>query len=466
MRLANGLVAAVVLVLSGVQVATGQDSCPGDGLPTFASDGGSFDSFGFSVAIDGDTAIVGAYWDDDRGTDSGSAYVFERVNGVWTEVAKLTASDGQAQDQFGVSVAIDGDTVIVGAFQDDFKGSAYVFERAGGVWTEVAKFTANDGQVGDWFGYSVAIDGDTAIVGALWNDNYRGSNAGSAYTFERVNGIWTQGSKFVANDGQAEDAFGVSVAISGDTIIVGAVGDDDRGTDSGSAYVFERVGFNAWIEAAKFAANDGQAEDGFGYSVAIDGDTAIVGAPRDDDGGFDAGSAYVFERVGVNAWIEAAKLTANDGQAANGWFGRGVAIAGDTAIVGAFRSDLGAESGSAYVFERVSNAWTQTRKITAADRQAGDRFGLSVGIAGDTAIVGAYRDDNRGTDSGSVYFVHPQANPCCADIDRSGVLDANDFFVFLDYFAAGDPHADFTGDGVIDAADFFAYLDAFAAGCP
>ncbi len=451
------VLAGVVLALLGAPSAWGQGLCPGDGLPTFASDGGAGDWFGVSVAIDGDTAIVGAHGDDDRGTDSGSAYVFERVDGVWTEAAKLTAADGQPGDRFGWSVAISGDTAIVGAYLDDSRrGAAYVFQRVDGVWTEAAKLTAADRQTRDYFGVSVAIAGDTAVVGAYGDD----SNRGAAYVFERVGNAWTQVAKLTAADGPG-GSFGLSVAISGDMAVVGAMADDDRGTGAGAAYVFERVG-NAWTQVAKLTASDGQGWDRFGVSVAISGDTAVVGAYRDDN---DRGSAYVFERAG-NAWTQVAKLTASDGQAED-HFGVSVAIAGDTAVVGAYHDDdLGPAAGSAYVFERAGNAWTQAHKLTAADGQTNDYFGISVAISGDTAVVGAYGDDNRGYNAGSVYFMRAAADPCCADSDGSGVLDADDFFVFLDLFAAGDPRADFTGDGVIDAGDFFAYLEAFAAGCP
>ena len=449
--------------------ASAQDSCPGDRpIKLTASDGQTGDIFGSSVAIDGDTAIVGAYWDDDRGTDSGSAYVFEKINGTWTQTAKLTASDGQADDSFGGSVAISGDTAIVGADGDDDlgtdAGSAFVFEKINGTWTQTAKLTASDGQAGDRFGFSVAIDGDTAIVGAVGDDD-RGVTAGAVYVFQRLAGSWFFIDKLLASDGQALDTFGVFVEIDGDTAIVGADGDDDLGGGSGSAYVFQRVG-NAWNETAKLTASDGQAGDNFGRSVAIDGDTVIIGAYRDDDHGGGSGSAYVFQRVG-NGWNETAKLTASDGQAGDN-FGRSVAIDGDTAVVGAAGDDdRGGDSGSAYVFEKVGGTWTQTAKLLAPDGQAGDEFGFSVAISAGTSIIGASKDDVSEFDSGSAYiFPWTRPNDCCADIDRSGVLDGADLFVFLDLFAADDLRADFNGDGAIDAGDFFIYLDEFEEGCP
>jgi hypothetical protein len=260
-----------------------------------AGDGADLDNFGASVAISGDYAIVGALDDDDKSNDSGSAYIFHRSGSSWTRVAKLTASDGAAYDFFGGSVAISGDYAIVGAAGDDDKGeqsgSAYVFHRSGSSWTQAAKLTASDGVGCDNFGQSVAIFGDFAVVGTV-DDCDRGV-AGSAYIFQRSGGSWTQMAKLTASDGSADDFFGESVAISGDYVIVGAAGDDDKGEQSGSAYIFHRNG-SSWTQTAKLTARDGAAHDFFGESVAISGDYVIVGAAGDDDKGEQSGSAYVF----------------------------------------------------------------------------------------------------------------------------------------------------------------------------
>ncbi|MCK9517392.1 MAG: FG-GAP repeat protein, partial [Ottowia sp.] len=330
------------------------------------SDGAASDRFGYSVAIsaDGYTAIVGSFLDDDKGGNSGSAYVFIRSGSTWTEQAKLLASDGAADDNFGHSVAIsgDGNTAIVGAPYDDDKGStsgsAYIFTRSGSTWIEQAKLVPSDGAVSDNFGSSVAIaaDGNTAIVGAFLDDD-KGTDSGSAYIFTRSGVTWTQQAKLTASDGAANDYFGISLAISGDgnTAIVGAYGDDDLGSNSGSAYVFTRSG-STWTEQAKLLASDGAASNWFGNSAAIsgDGNIAIIGAHQNDT----KGSAYIFTRSGVT-WTQQAKLTASDG-AASDYFGRSVAISGDsnTAIVGAYGDDdLGSSSGSAYIFTRSGVTW-------------------------------------------------------------------------------------------------------------
>ena len=369
-----------------------------------ASDAAAGDEFGFSVAISGDTLVVGAYQDDDGGTSSGSAYVFTRSGNTWTQQAKLTAPDAAASDYFGKSVAISGDSVVVGAYGNDdagsTSGSAYVFTRSGTTWTEQQKVTASDAAAGDRFGESVAISGDTLLVGAHANDD-AGSNSGSAYVFTRIGNTWTEQQKLAGSDTGYDDNFGKSVAISGDTLVVGAYIDDDDGSASGSAYVFTRSS-TTWTQKKKLTASDAAAGDYFGESVAISGDTLVVGADRNDDAGGSSGSAYVFTRSGTS-WTEQQKLTASDA-AAGDYFGESVAISGDRVVVGAYQDDDGGtSSGSAYVFTRSGNTWTQQAKLTAPDAAASDYFGKSVAISGDSVVVGAYGNDDAGSTSGSAY---------------------------------------------------------------
>ena len=348
------------------------------------------------MAISGETVVVGAYFNDDGGSASGSAYVFTRSGSIWSQQAKLDASDAAALDQFGRSVAISGDTMVVGAtFDDDSgdaSGSAYVFTRSGGSWSQQAKLTASDAAALDNFGRSVAISGDTVTVGANGDDD-GGSGSGSAYVFTRSGGNWSQQAKLTATDAAAGDQFGGSVAISGDTVAAGASLDDDCGTDSGSVYVFTRSG-SSWIQQAKLTATDGAASDQFGASVAIFGDTVVAGASLDDDGGTSSGSAYVFTRSGGN-WSQQVKLFAFDG-AAGDQFGISVAISGDTVVVGAYGDDDGGiDSGSAYVFTRGVSSWFLSAKLGASDAAVDDQFGRSVAISGDTVVVGALFDDDR-----------------------------------------------------------------------
>lgn len=372
-----------------------------------ASDGTSGNLFGRSVAIDGDTALVGAHQDDDNGISSGSTYVFRWSGSAWVQQAKLLAADGAFADWFGYSVAIDGDTALVGAHQDDdngpHSGSAYVFHWNGSAWVQQAKLLPLDGAAIDNFGISVAIDGDTALVGAFLDDD-NSQASGSAYVFHWNGSAWVQQAKLTAGDGAFADLFGYSVAIEGDTALVGAWADDDHGSNSGSAYVFSWNG-SAWVQQAKLTAVDGAANAQFGYSVAIDGDTALVGAHQDDGNGPISGSAYVFHWNG-SAWMQQAKLLAADG-AIGDVFGFSVAINGDTALIGAsLDDDNGDQAGSAYVFDRTGGVWSESLKLLASDGRPGDNLTSNTGvsISGSRVIAGAPFQDSNGTNAGAAYI--------------------------------------------------------------
>jgi hypothetical protein len=367
-----------------------------------AADGVAGDRFGESVALDGDTAIIGAPGEG-FGPESGSAYVFTRSDDVWTEQAKLLASDGEARDYFGESVAIDGDMAVVGSWKDDDNGddsgSVYVFTRTGGVWTQQAKLKPADGAPYDRFGCAVALDGDTAVIGAF-GDGDNGTSSGSAYVFTRTGDLWTAQAKLLPSDGAGGDQFGGRVAVDGDTVVVSAGKDDDNGMNSGSAYVFTRTG-SVWAEQAKLKPADGAANDGFGI-VSLDGDTVVIGSWGDDDNGSASGSAYVFTRTG-DVWTAQAKLLPADG-AFGDFFGASVAIDEDTAVIGAYGDDdNGQASGSAYVFTRTGDVWTAQAKLLPADGASGNLFGDYVAIDADTALIGAVGDDDNGQDTGAAY---------------------------------------------------------------
>ncbi|MDP8239591.1 MAG: T9SS type A sorting domain-containing protein [Candidatus Hatepunaea meridiana] len=372
-----------------------------------ANDAAEEDYFGKSVCISGDYAVVGAWGNDDDGEESGSAYIFVRDGDDWTQQAKLTANDAAVEDLFGYSVSISGDYAVVGAGRNDDdgngSGSAYIFVRDGDDWTEQAKLTADDAAADDYFGDFVSIDGDYAVVGAYNNDD-DGWSSGSAYIFVRDAEDWTQQVKLTANDAAEYDYFGYSVSIDDDYAVIGARGNDDDGEDSGSAYIFVRDG-DDWREQAKLTADDAAARDYFGFSVSISGDYSVVGAYGNNDDGEDSGSAYIFVHDGDN-WTEQAKLTANDA-AADDYFGHSVSIDGDYAVVGADRNDNDDDnvvSGSAYIFVRDGDDWTQQAKLTANDAADWDFFGRSVSISGDYTVVGADRNDDDGEDSGSAYI--------------------------------------------------------------
>ena len=366
-----------------------------------AADAAAGANFGRSVAVDGDTIVIGAPY---AGT-GGAVYVFRASDGK--QLAMLTADDGAADDGFGYSVAIDGDTVVIGArFDDDgglTSGSVYVFRKSwfGDTYSQMAKLTASDAAAGDGFGASVAIDGDTVVIGA----ENEGSG-GAAYIF-RTNDGWETYSfvvKLRADDSPYNGYFGHSVAIDGDNIVVGAYGDYHAGTYSGSAYVFrpsdDQYGGATYDQVAKLTASDAAYMDLFGESVAIDGTTVVVGAYGAGTGG----AAYVFHTEDDGAtYGQVAKLTATDA-AAGDKFGTSVAVDGGTVAIGAwYGNSAGSGSGSAYVFRTSDGGATygQVAKLTAADAVADDGFGYSVAIDGDTVVVGALYD---GTDSGAAYI--------------------------------------------------------------
>jgi len=417
-----------------------------------APDGAPSDRFGVAVSLSGDTALVGADLDDDRGADSGSAYIFERLGGVWTQTAKLTAADGAATDWFGSAVSVSGDLALVGSPNDDddgaVSGSVYVFEKADGGWMQTAKLTASDGAPDVTFGRSVSVSGDTAVVGASLDDA-NGADSGSAYIFERLGGVWTQVAKLTASDGSRGDQFGYSVSISGGTALVGA-----RADDAGSAYVFERVG-GVWTEVAKLTAPDGQVGDQLGFFCSVNSDTAIAGVFSDDDRRQDL--AYVFERID-GVWTHAGRLTASDVSEFS-HFGRSVALSGDLALVGA--ELVGDGRGSAYLFERVDGVWAEVAKLTASDGSVSDQFGISVSLSGDTGLVGAWRDDSL---TGSAYTFDLRC-ACPADFNGDGVANTLDVLAFLNAWTTQDPRADFNDDGTIDTRDVLAFLNAWTAGC-
>ncbi|RLJ17326.1 hypothetical protein DJ030_14855 [bacterium endosymbiont of Escarpia laminata] len=349
-------------------------------ISAFDRDNG--DAFGNSVSIDGDTAVIGAYDDNNR---TGSAYVYTRdpVTGDWGLQQKLTSPDPGGFDRFGGSVSLSGDTVVIGVERDDDNGdesgSAYIFVRnpATGVWAEQQKLLASDGTFGDHFGSSVSLSGDTVIIAAHLNWS------GTAYIFERVGTVWGEKQILLPSAGSVGfNAFGSSVFIEGDRAIVGASGEDITATDSGAAYIFVRDGTGNWNLEKKLLASDGANGDAFGVSVSINGDTAIVGAALDDGQGLSSGSAYVFVRDGTGDWIEQPKLLASDGTASD-HFGQSVVLTGGTAVVGANRVR------AAYVFVRDpgTGAWTEDQ-IVKASVVAGD-YAFSMSISGNALIIGA-----------------------------------------------------------------------------
>ncbi|MEO8427506.1 MAG: FG-GAP repeat protein [Verrucomicrobiota bacterium] len=456
-----------------------------------ASNTGVGDSFGYGVAVSGDTLVVGAYLEDSNATgvngnpsnnsatDSGAAYVFVRNGTNWVQQAYLKASNTGANDWFGWSVAVSGDTVVVGARNEDSNatgvngnqsnnsagdaGAAYVFVRDGTNWTQQAYLKASNTGAIDVFGYHVAVSGDTVVVGAPGEDsNASGVNgnqsdnslsfAGAAYVFVRSGTNWSQQAYLKASNPDFEDNFGSAVAISGDTVVVGADNESSKATGvggdqtdnsashSGAAYVFVRNGTN-WTQQAYLKASNTGAADEFsafeGGALAVSGDTIVVGSNHEDSDGIgvngnqgndramESGAAYIFVRSGTN-WTQQAYLKASNAEAGDE-FGLHVAISDDVVVVGGGddsnatgvngdqSNNTATDSCAAYVFLRTGTNWTQQAYLKASNTGANDLFGLFVAVSGGTVVVGAPGEDsnatlvngnqtnNSATDSGAAY---------------------------------------------------------------
>ena len=379
-----------------------------------ASDGERNDVFGVIVDVEDNLAVIGARADDDNGRESGSAYVFEKVDGEWVETTKLTASDGDAGDLFGDSLALGGDIIVVGAWEDEDlgsgSGSAYVFEKVDGEWVETAKLLASDGTEEDFFGISPGVVDNTIVVAAPGDEH----DTGAVYVFEKVEGEWVETTKIAARDGSRGDAFGRFLSVQDDKMIVGAMGDDTHGNNSGAAYIFEKID-GVWTETAKLTASDGTDHNLFGRQARIDGDRVIIGAYKNEN----KGAAYIFEKID-GVWTETAKLTASDG-ADKDSFGRSVYIQDHIAVVGARADDdNGDESGSVYIFEQIDGEWIEIEKITASDGGEGDRFGRRVFLDGNNLFVGATKNNLVG--AAYVYELdinRPSQEPVVEDVTPS-----------------------------------------------
>ena len=478
-----------------------------------ASNTDAGDRFGYSVAVSGDTVVVGAPGEssnatgiggdqaDNNAPEAGAAYVFVRNGVTWTQQAYLKASNTNAGDEFGYSVAVSGDTVVAGAYGESSDatgidgdqtdntapqaGATYVFVRNGVTWTQQAYLKASNTDASDRFGYSVAVSGNTTVVGAyLEASSAKGINgdqadnsasqAGAAYVFIRNGMTWTQQAYLKASNTEAGDLFGCSVGISGDTLVAGAFGEDSDATgingnqidnsasQAGAAYVFVRSGVT-WTQQAYLKASNTDAFDLFGYSAAVSGDTVVVGAygeashateidgDQTDNSAPEAGAVYVFARNGVT-WTQQAYLKASNTNGGDG-FGYSVAASSDTVVAGAFGEDGNStgingdqtnnsapQSGAAYVFLRNGVIWTQQTYLKASNTDAGDFFGYSVAVSGDTTVVGAYSEasdangvdgnqaDDHAPQAGAVYvFTAPEPPPTTlANISTRGLVETGD----------------------------------------
>jgi nucleoside-specific outer membrane channel protein Tsx len=401
--------ALFVAALAFLVAATGQAQAQGSWLQQAeltAADGSYYDDFGQSVAVSGSTMVVGAPGHTvGSNFAQGVAYVFVESGGLWKQQAVLSAADGTPSDGFGDSVAISGSTIVVGApfhpsdvYGDWGPGAAYVFVQSGGTWTQQAELTASDGVPGDWFGLSVAISGSTALIGSENN---------AAYVFVQNGTTWSQQAELTASDAAPSDQFGYSVALIGSTALIGSVGHTvGSNYAQGAAYVFVESG-GTWTQQAELTASDGAYLNRFGQSVSVDGSTIVVGASGHAQY---QGAAYVFTESG-GKWSQQAELTASDGVASDA-FGYAVALNGSTVVVGARNHPASGSKnpgpGAAYVFDGSGGTWTQQAKLTASDGLVGDFFGISVAMSGSTVAAGAYGHQVGGNSlQGAAYVFVP-----------------------------------------------------------
>jgi hypothetical protein len=391
-----------------------------------ASDGGVDARFGYRTSMNatGNRMVVGAFFDDATGgTDSGAAYVFSFVDGVWTQGTKLVPSDSEAIAWFGYSTSMNasGDRVVVGSRNEDVdgitnSGAAYIFSLVDGEWVQDAKIVPSDSEGSARFGniMSMNASGDRLVVGAFADDEDGGTDSGAAYVFSLVNGEWVEDAKLVPSDSEANAQFGYSVSMnaSGNRLVVGAYVDDAvGGEDSGAAYVFSLVD-GEWVEDVKIVPSDSEGGARFGISTSMNasGDRLVVGAYLDNaTGGSSSGAAYVFSLVD-GTWIEDIKIVPSDSEF-NAQFGWGTSMnaSGDRLVVGAYlapHATGGYRSGAAYVFSLVDGEWVEDTKIVPTDSEGSANFGISVSMnaSGTRLVVGASADDaNDLVDSGAAY---------------------------------------------------------------
>ncbi|MBL4697719.1 MAG: FG-GAP repeat protein [Phycisphaerales bacterium] len=514
LQLTNRRLTLAAMALSVIAVLPASGQTLNEDLKIYSSDGDILDLFGYSIAIDDRVVAVGSPFDDDIPADSGSVYLYDAFTGMLID--KLFPNDAASADRFGWSISMDNGIIAVGAprILTNDPGSAYLFDASTGV--QVAKLTANDAQAGDQFGFSISIANGIVAVGARFDDD-AGADSGSAYLFDAFTGV--QIAKLIASDAESGDEFGYSNAIDNGVVAVGSYHDGDNGAQSGSAYLFDA---STGTQLFKLLPSDGAAMDQFGWSMAIENEVVVVGASELT--GAIAGSAYLFD---TTTGTQLFKLLPNDaGDSDN--FGYSVSIDNGIVAVGSqFASNNSIQTGSAYLF--VASTGAQIAKLIASDGTAGDLFGSSIAIANGIVAVGAYFGDGKDGDTGSAYLfntlpialLQPQSTIVDAGETASFELVLNDetgvsyqwrhdgvdladgnnitgtntttlqiiaeasdvgFYdcvystqtasFLTDQAALGvrpDPNAcvaDLTNDGILNFFDVSAFLQAFGKGCP
>lgn len=438
----RSIIAPIALLAIGIPTAAASDSflvetlLPSSLLPN--------DNFGSATAIFGTQAVVGASSHIQPGGGAGSAWVFERSTlGIWGPGIELISSDQVFPGQYGAAVAITTDRIAVASPQDPtggfIAGAVYLFEKQLGSWTEVQKIMPGDLAAGWEFGTSVAIEGNRLVIGAPGAKSTPPAPAspqttGALYVFERQpSGTWTETVKLFADDFPTQDKFGFDVDLSGDRILSGCYKDDDNGNSSGSAYVFERDLVGSWSQTAKLKPADGDSNDFFGYAASISGDFALVGAWNDNDSGSNSGSAYTFKRQAGGAWLETQKLLGSDVTSiSSSRFGLSLDLDGDRALIGAFL-DLGPgfkiEAGSASLYSLdVNDIWNPVETFSLSQPKSTDHFGLGASLSGPWLLVGSKGRDNgpiKDTGTATILYRHSEGAPGQPTLSGTGTAGCN-----------------------------------------
>lgn len=395
---------ATIVLWSAVSHASAQ--C--DRVKLVPHDPADGQEFSWALAAEEDRVLVGSFGGS-ADQINGAGYLFERSNGSWAEIKKLTSPSSAIFDGFGQAVALSQGRALIGARYDGElgaeAGAAHVFVRSGAQWTLEASLRASDGAADDEFGQTVALFGTCALVGSAYADA-AGDFSGAAYAFELVNGVWTEAAKLVPAEIEAGDVFGFSVALHGDLAAIGAPGDDDLGTSSGAVYVFRREG-TTWTLEQRLTPDAPTSHVGFGHALALHADTLLIGTSGDDEQGENSGAALVFVRSG-GQWTEQQKLVSG-APSPSAFFGFAVALAQDFAVVGAYGDDHGgvfSQAGSADVFRRNAGQWTALDRLIDVTPESAEYFGFAVAASGESAFVGSPDDHEPGPLRGGTTVVH------------------------------------------------------------
>lgn len=403
--------------------------------------------FGSDCAVDGDWAVVGAVYE-------GAAYIYERISSGWRFAQRIEPGDGMNPEEFGKSVDIDGDFMIIGRPADDImsfnSGSAYVFQRSDDTWVEVQKLVPSDAFQLDNFGCSVAIEGGMILVGAKYDDD-RGHSSGSAYVFERGDAGWKEIKKLVANDGQQGDLAGWDVDIADRVAVVGAWARSTEGLFRGGAFVYEKID-DAWTQTATLTASDAQDNDYFGVSVAADESRIAVGAT-----GAGNGAVYVFDRL-ESTWEQTARL---NGQSGPREYGNALGIGNDRLLVASHMQSVEgkAEAGAVYVYEYIDGVWSEPEFLTAEEPRWSGRFGWSADLDDDDQVIsGSTFERVDDMIVGAAYAF--TADACPGDLSGDGAVTIADLGILLASYDV-DGGGDLDGDGDTDTADLGVLLANF-----